>query len=90
MSSTRGPEVNRLYVDTRFDPDPDTGHHGASRRETARQVLESVLTNERSNLSAHEAAQRAGDDPVFRVSPSRSHFDQAAGPPVGHQAIPGL
>lgn len=65
VSTTRGRESNRLYVDVAYDPDPETGHDGAVAPQTARDVLGGVLANEGRELSAHEAlarAQRQSDD----------------------------
>ena len=65
VSTTRGRESNRLYVDVAYDPDPATGHDGAVRPQTARDVLAGVLANEGRELSAHEMltrVQRQADD----------------------------
>jgi hypothetical protein len=65
VSTTRGRESNRLYVDVTFDPDPATGHDGAVVPQTPHDVLAGVLANEGRELSAHEAlarAQRESDD----------------------------
>jgi hypothetical protein len=65
VSTTRGRESNRLYVDVAYDPDPATGHNGAVAPQTARDVLAGVLANEGRELSAHETlarAQRQSDD----------------------------
>ena len=39
VSSTRGREGNWLYVDTHYDPDPETSHHPVTEAATAREVL---------------------------------------------------
>jgi hypothetical protein len=65
VSTTRGRESNRLYVDVAYDPDPATGHDGAVAPQTAHDVLAGVLANEGRQLSAHETlarAQRQSDD----------------------------
>jgi hypothetical protein len=65
VSTTRGRESNRLYVDVAYDPDPATGHDGAVMPQTANDVLAGVLANEGRELSAHETlgrAQRQSDD----------------------------
>ncbi len=49
---------NRLYVDTRFDPDPQTSHDGTAEPVTARQVLAGVLRNEGGDVAAHEMIRR--------------------------------
>jgi hypothetical protein len=58
VSATRGRDTNRLYVDTRYDPDPATGHDGTTQPQTARDVLATVLTREGADLSAHETLRR--------------------------------
>lgn len=52
VAATRGRESNRLYVDTSYDPDPDTGHDHLAETHTARQVLAAVLANEGGERSA--------------------------------------
>jgi conjugative relaxase-like TrwC/TraI family protein len=59
VAATRGRESNCLYVDVSYDPDPQTGHDGTAKRETARDVLAAVLANEGAELSAHETMRRA-------------------------------
>lgn len=61
VSSTRGRHANRLYVDTRYDPDPSTGHDTALQPQTAREVLIGVLGRQGADVSAHEALHRAHD-----------------------------
>jgi hypothetical protein len=58
VSATRGREHNRLYVDTHYDPDPQTSHDGTPERVTARQVLAAVLRNEGADVAAHEVICR--------------------------------
>jgi len=58
VAATRGRESNRLYVDTHYDPDPQTSHDGVTARQTAREVLAGVLANEGADVSAHEAIRR--------------------------------
>ena len=59
VSATRGREHNRLYVDTHYDPDPQTSHDGTTEPVTARQVLAGVLRNEGADVAAHEMIRRA-------------------------------
>lgn len=61
VSATRGRHANRLYVDTRYDPDPTTGHDAALQPQTAREVLAGVLAREGADVSAHDALRRAQD-----------------------------
>jgi conjugative relaxase-like TrwC/TraI family protein len=58
VSTTRGKEANRLYVDTHYDPDPQTSHDQALEPMTARDVLVGVLRNEGAEVAAHEAIRR--------------------------------
>jgi hypothetical protein len=59
VAATRGRVSNLLYVDVSFDPDPQTGHDGTCKPQTARDVLAAVLANEGAELSAHETIRRA-------------------------------
>jgi hypothetical protein len=58
VAATRGREVNRLYVHTRYDPDPATSHYGLAGRQSATEVLVRVLARQGADLSAHEVRQR--------------------------------
>jgi hypothetical protein len=58
VSATRGKEANRLYVDTHYDPDPQTSHGETLEPITARDVLVGVLRNEGAEVAAHEAIRR--------------------------------
>ena len=62
VAATRGRHSNRLYVDTAYDPDPQTGHDGALKPQTARDVLAAVLASEGAEISAHETIRRAHHD----------------------------
>jgi ATP-dependent exoDNAse (exonuclease V) alpha subunit len=42
VEATRGREANHLYVDTHYDPDPDTSHDGMAEPQTGREVLEAA------------------------------------------------
>jgi hypothetical protein len=61
VAATRGRASNRLYVDVSYDPDPQTGHDGTTKPQTARDVLVAVLANEGAELSAHETIFRTYD-----------------------------
>lgn len=52
VAVTRGSESNHLYVDTHYDPVPDTGHDGLSEIPTALEVLADVLRHEGADVSA--------------------------------------
>jgi hypothetical protein len=55
VSATRGKEANLLYVDTHYDPDPQTSHGEALEPLTTKEVLVAVLRNEGAEVAAHEA-----------------------------------
>jgi conjugative relaxase-like TrwC/TraI family protein len=59
VAATRGRRSNSIYVDARYDPDPQTGHDGAIPPQSAHQVLAGVLRNEGADVAAHEAIRRA-------------------------------
>jgi conjugative relaxase-like TrwC/TraI family protein len=59
VAATRGRESNRLYVETAYDPDPQTSHDGLTKAQSAREVLVAVLANEGADVSAHETLRRA-------------------------------
>jgi hypothetical protein len=52
VALTRGSDSNHLYVDTHYDPDPDTGHDGLTEIPTALEVLAGVLRHEGADVSA--------------------------------------
>jgi conjugative relaxase-like TrwC/TraI family protein len=59
VAATRGRRTNHLYVDTRHDPDPSTGHDGAITPQTYHEVIAGVMRNEGADIAAHEAIRRA-------------------------------
>jgi len=52
VALTRGSNSNHLYVDTRYDPDPSTGHDGLTEIPSALEVLAGVLRHEGADVSA--------------------------------------
>ena len=54
VAATRGKESNNLYVDTSYDPDPDTSHDEVAAQQSCRDVLIQVLKNEGRDVSATE------------------------------------
>jgi hypothetical protein len=58
VMATRGRESNRLYVDTHYDPDPQTAHDEVSEPATAKEVLAGVLRNEGADVAAHDMIRR--------------------------------
>jgi hypothetical protein len=58
VMSTRGRESNRIYVDTHYDPDPQTSHDQASEPATAKEVLAGVLRHEGADVAAHDMIRR--------------------------------
>jgi len=62
VSATRGKEANLLYVDTHYDPDPQTSHGETREPMTAKEVLVGVLRNEGAEVAAHEMIRREQHD----------------------------
>ena len=62
VSATRGREDNRLYVDTHYDPDPNTSHDGITEAVTARDLLAGVLRREGADVAAHDMLRREQAD----------------------------
>ena len=58
VSATRGKASNRLYVDTHYDPDPQTSHDDALESMTAKDVLAGALRNEGAEVAANEMIRR--------------------------------
>jgi hypothetical protein len=58
VSATRGKEANRLYVDTHYDPDPQTSHDEALEPMTTNEVLVGVLRNQGAEAAANEMIRR--------------------------------
>lgn len=67
VSTTRGRESNRLYVDACYDPDPETGHEGVAKPQGANEILAAVLANEGADLSAHETLRRLHSEEEVRT-----------------------
>jgi hypothetical protein len=61
VMATRGREVNRLYVDTHYDPEPETSHGQTGEPQTAREVLIGALRNEGADVAAHDMIRRQQD-----------------------------
>jgi hypothetical protein len=59
VAATRGREENRLYVETAFDPDPETGHLALTQRQATREVLSAVLANAGRGLRPRGVRPRA-------------------------------
>jgi conjugative relaxase-like TrwC/TraI family protein len=62
VMATRGREVNRLYVDTHYDPDPETSHGQTREPQTAKDVLIGALRNEGADMAAHDMMRRQQDE----------------------------
>jgi conjugative relaxase-like TrwC/TraI family protein len=58
VMATRGRESNGLYVDTHYDPDPQTAHDEVAEPVTAKEVLAGVLRNEGADVAAHDMIRR--------------------------------
>ncbi len=85
VAATRGREENRLYVETAFDSDPETGHAALTPRQAARQVLRDVLRNTGAEVSAHEtlaSAQRQSEDLTTLAAEYETLAQAAAAPRV--------
>jgi conjugative relaxase-like TrwC/TraI family protein len=61
VAATRGRDSNRLYVDTCYDPDPDTAHQPQAIQEAA-DVLRQVLATPGADTSATETISREWAD----------------------------
>lgn len=59
VALTRGSESNHLYVDTHYDPDPDTGHEGMTEIPSALEVLADVLQHEGADVSATDMIRQS-------------------------------
>ncbi|MHB8335736.1 MAG: MobF family relaxase [Acidimicrobiales bacterium] len=59
VALTRGSESNHLYVDTHYDPDPDTGHDGLTEVPSALEVLAGVLRHEGAEVSATDMIRQS-------------------------------
>ena len=91
VSATRGREANRLYVDTHYDPDPQTSHDQASEPVTAKEVLTGVLRNEGADVAAHDMIRRQpvrsrGHGAALGRIPDAGHACPARA--LGHPARP--
>jgi conjugative relaxase-like TrwC/TraI family protein len=80
VAATRGRDGNRLYVDTAWDPDPDTAHPDLSEAPSVGLVLAGVLQNEGADVSAHDAIRRsqAEADSIARLVAEYQTLAQAA------------
>jgi conjugative relaxase-like TrwC/TraI family protein len=58
VMATRGREVNHLYVDTHYDPDPETSHGQTREPQITRDVLIGALRNEGADVAAHDMMRR--------------------------------
>jgi hypothetical protein len=59
VAMTRGSDTNHLYVDTHYDPDPDTGHDELTEIPTALEVLAGVLRHEGADVSATDMIRQS-------------------------------
>ena len=59
VALTRGSESNHLYVDTQYNPDPDTGHDGLTAIPSALEVLAGVLHHEGADVSATDMIRQS-------------------------------
>ena len=59
VALTRGSDSNNLYVDTHYNPDPDTGHDGLTDIPTALEVLAGLLQHEGADVSATDMIRQS-------------------------------
>ena len=78
VMATRGREVNRLYVDTHYDPDPETSHDQTREPQMARDVLIGALRNEGVDVAAHDMMRRQQEDAEGMERLSAEYFTLAA------------
>jgi conjugative relaxase-like TrwC/TraI family protein len=64
VALTRGSESNHLYVDTHYDPDPDTGHDELTEIPTALEVLAGVLHHEGADVSATDMIRQSQTESI--------------------------
>jgi hypothetical protein len=74
VMATRGRQANRLYVDTSYDPDPETAHETAD-PVTAEAVMRGVLATSGADLSATEAKSA---EAMAAASPARLEAEGTA------------
>jgi conjugative relaxase-like TrwC/TraI family protein len=61
IAASRGRHGNHLYVDTHYDPDPDTGHDNPTAHQDPAEVLRTVLATDGTEPTAHETLRRLYD-----------------------------
>jgi len=59
VALTRGSDSNHLYVDTHYDPDPDTGHDSLTEIPTALEVLADALHHQGADVSATDMIRQS-------------------------------
>jgi len=79
--ATRGRESNQLYVDTHYDPDPQTSHDQAFEPVSAKEVLMGVLRNEGADVAAHDMVRRQLADAEGMERLSAEYLTLATGGP---------
>ena len=84
VAATRGRESNKLYVDTAYDPDPESGHGNLAGRQTAREVLGGVLAKSSSDVSAHDTI-RLEQDEAESINRLWAEYFTLAQAPVAHR-----
>jgi conjugative relaxase-like TrwC/TraI family protein len=67
VALTRGADANNLYVDTHYDPDPDTGHEALATTPSALEVLEAVLRREGADVSATDVIRQAQSQSIAKL-----------------------
>ena len=80
--ATRGRETNRLYVDTAYDPDPETSHEAPGQAEPL-EILRTAISTGGAEASAHEIreAEQATASARWRLD-AQGHMMSPVG--LGH------
>lgn len=68
VAATRGRDSNKLYVDIAYDPDPASGHRGATEHQTAHSVLAGVLPTRAPTSRRTLRSRRHGTPPRASAS----------------------
>lgn len=84
VAATRGRESNRLYVDTAYDPDPESSHGALAGRQTAREVLATVLSRSGADVSASDTI-RGEQDEAESTNRLWAEYFSIAQAPVAHR-----
>ena len=62
VAATRGREANRLYVDTHYDPDPQTSHDHLTEAQPPERCWPACCVNEGADVAAHDMIRRTQNE----------------------------